>query len=132
MKAKRIGTKQMNKLSSTFGTKQMNKFSSTFGEFYRTNIKNGLKFCRMNSHYVFGTMITGINIYNIREKNPEDNIDRARLAAVSVGKGCIYSIVYPISLIGIICGALSDNKFDFKKHFIPCSVYGNFNRKEKE
>jgi len=72
---------------------------------------------------IFGVLITGINLYNIKLKKRQDNTSRIQYSLVSLAKGVIYGGMYPFSMWGIFLSALSAPD-DFNRHFIPLSKYG--------
>ena len=74
---------------------------------------------------LFGTTIAGINLYNIRlKRNQEDDISKMRYVGVSLGKGVLYGLTYPFSVVFVFMGAV-DSNHEFRKHFVPLSVNGS-------
>jgi len=73
---------------------------------------------------MFGGFVATMNCVNIRlVKKVDSEITFLRYGVVSLFKGAVYGIFFPIAMLGIVVSA-TRNEREFMKHFVPCSVYG--------
>jgi hypothetical protein len=77
-----------------------------------------------------GSFIFCSNMSNIKESPVYENNNRiyARLTVISAYKGIIYGAIPIIPIVFISLDLFSPDKTMFDRHFIPCSVYGNYKR----
>ena len=76
-----------------------------------------------NPEMTFGVGIALMNIINIRlKRDRNDPWSIMRYTTVSIMKGGIYGMFFPIATINILLSSF-EGPHHFNKHFIPCSVY---------
>jgi hypothetical protein len=80
-----------------------------------------------NYRIVFGTVIFGANMGYAHKspifENKVDTISILRVTLVSLFKGTLYGITYPISPLIMVLNACHHNDATFTHHLIPGSVY---------
>ena len=100
-------------------------------------IQSIIKYCQTNIHQniksygisacLFGATIFAVNMCNIfkspylQRNGVNTNIQYMQVSAVSLIKGCIYTITFPFSILFVGWDAITNGKFE--RHLIPGSVY---------